>query len=63
MGLFSFLFSKHKLLRTTYEAETEHIPDVPMYVVFSLGTNKEPLEKQLSIRMEIDWFRGYCLKS
>lgn len=22
MGLFSFLFSKHKLLRTTYEAET-----------------------------------------
>lgn len=40
------LFSKHKLLRTTYEAETGHIPDVPMYVVFSLETNKEPLEKQ-----------------
>lgn len=43
--------------------ETEHIPDVPMYVVFSLGTNKEPLEKQLPARMEIDWFRGYRLKS
>ena len=38
-------------------------PDVPMYVVFSLGTNKEPLEKQLPARMEIDWFRGYRLKS
>jgi len=34
-----------------------------MYVVFSLGTNKEPLEKQLPARMEIDWFRGYRLKS
>ena len=43
--------------------ETEHIPDVPMYVVFSLGTNKEPLEKQLPSRMEIDWFSGYRLKS
>jgi len=40
----------------------EQIPDVPMYVVFSLGANEEPADKYLPARMEIDWIRGYRLK-
>lgn len=39
----------------------EHVPDIPMYVVFSLGTTREP-ERNASARMEIDWVRAYSLK-
>lgn len=42
--------------------ERENIPDVPMYVVFSLGAHENPADKYLPARMEIDWVRGYRLK-
>jgi len=40
----------------------ENIPDVPMYIVFSLGAVEAPADKYLPARMEIDWVRGYRLK-
>lgn len=40
----------------------EHVPDIPMYVVFSLGTTKEPADRNVPVRMEIDWVRAYSLK-
>lgn len=42
--------------------ERENIPDVPMYVVFSLGAGEIPADKYLPAKMEIDWVRGYRLK-
>lgn len=42
--------------------EKENIPDVPMYIVFSLGANHVPSSKNIPARMEIDWVRGYRLK-
>lgn len=41
----------------------ENIPDVPMYIVFSLGATEKPGNKSLPARMEIDWVRAYRLKS
>lgn len=40
----------------------ENIPDVPMYVAFSLGAHETPGDKCLPARMEIDWVKGYRLK-
>lgn len=39
--------------------EKENIPAVPMYIVFSLGAHEAPADKNLPVRMEIDWVRGY----
>lgn len=39
---------------------TEHIPDCPMYLGFSLGAVEAPADKMA--RMEIDWVRVYRLK-
>lgn len=41
---------------------TENIPDIPMYLVFSLGANEDLADKHLPVRMEIDWVRAYRLK-
>lgn len=38
------------------------IPDVPMYLLFSFGTNKEPAGRNVPGRMEIDWVRVYKQK-
>lgn len=42
--------------------EHENIPDIPMYVAFSLGANEHPADRCLPAHMEIDWVRGYKLK-
>lgn len=42
--------------------EKENIPDVPMYIVFSLGATETPADKGIPACMEIDWVRGYRLK-
>lgn len=41
----------------------ENIPQVPMYVGFSLGTGKAPADKYLPTAMEIDWVRFYRQKN
>lgn len=41
----------------------EDIPDIPMYLLFSLGTNVKPKEKDLHEKMEIDWVRIYKLRN
>ena len=40
----------------------ENIPDIPMYIVFSLGANAVLSDKKLPTRMEIDWVKAYQLK-
>lgn len=42
--------------------ERENIPDIPMYIVFSLGSNVVPSDKHLPVRMDIDWVKAYRLK-
>lgn len=37
----------------------ENIPQIPMYVGFSLGTGEAPADKYLPAVMEIDWVRFY----
>lgn len=41
----------------------ENIPDVPMYIAFSIGSISPLSEKQLSGKMEIDWVKAYKLKN
>lgn len=41
----------------------ENIPDIPMYVILSLGTNETPADKSVPAAMEIDWVRFYKLKN
>lgn len=41
----------------------ENIPDIPMYVIFSLGTQQVPADKYVPAKMEIDWVRIYKLKN
>ncbi len=40
----------------------EHIPDIPMYIIFSLGATEAPAEKYLPAKMEIGWVRTFKLK-
>lgn len=42
--------------------EHENIPDVPMYIVFSLGATATPADKYVPARMDIDWVKAYRLK-
>lgn len=42
--------------------EHENIPDVPMYIVFSLGSTATPADKNVPARMDIDWVKAYRLK-
>ena len=42
--------------------ETRHIPDVPMYIIFSLGACQNLPDKCLPVKMQIDWVRGYKIK-
>lgn len=42
--------------------ERENIPDVPMYIVFSLGATATPADKYVPARMDIDWVKAYRLK-
>lgn len=41
----------------------ENIPDVPMYIILSLGASDVPADKYLPVRMEIDWVRLYKMKN
>ncbi len=41
----------------------ENIPDIPMYVIFSLGANEAPADRSLPATMEIDWVRFYKMKN
>lgn len=41
----------------------ENIPDIPMYVILSLGTNEVPSDKSLPVTMEVDWVRFYRMKN
>ena len=41
----------------------ENIPDVPMYILFSLGATRTPADKYVPAKMEIDWIRVYKLKN
>ncbi len=41
--------------------ESRHIPDVPMYIVFSLGACQNPPDQCLPVEMQIDWVRAYQL--
>lgn len=41
----------------------ENVPDVPMYVIFSLAANECPPAKCVPGRMDIDWVRAYRLKN
>lgn len=40
----------------------ENIPDVPMYIGFSLGANAVPHDRCLPGKLEIDWVKVYKLK-
>lgn len=40
----------------------ENIPDIPMYIFFSLGCTQEPGAKCIPSRMEIEWVRFYKMK-
>lgn len=41
----------------------EDIPDIPMYVVLSLGANEAPSDGDVPAEMEIDWVRFYKMKN
>ncbi|MDR1756600.1 MAG: glycoside hydrolase family 16 protein [Culturomica sp.] len=41
----------------------EDVPNIPMYVLFSLGSVEEPAAKYVPSRMEIAWARFYKLKA
>lgn len=41
----------------------ENIPDVPMYINFSLGATNMPGERCLPCRMEIEWVKIYKMKN
>lgn len=41
----------------------DNIPDIPMYVIFSLGANEAPADRSLPATMEIDWVRFYKMKN
>ena len=41
----------------------ENIPDVPMYIGFSLGAHAAPNNHSLPGKMEIDWVKVYKLKN
>ncbi|MCM1030398.1 MAG: glycoside hydrolase family 16 protein [Oscillibacter sp.] len=41
----------------------DNIPDIPMYVIFSLGANEVPADRSLPATMEIDWVRFYKMKN
>lgn len=41
----------------------DNVPDVPMYIGFSLGANTVPNAHALPGKMEIDWVKVYKLKS
>lgn len=51
-----------KINDTVVKEVHEDIPDIPMYILFSLGTNQQPHEKEIHEKMEIDWVRIYKLK-
>lgn len=40
----------------------ENIPDIPMYIGFSLGANEIPADRCLPGKLEIDWVKVYKLK-
>lgn len=41
----------------------DSVPDVPMYIGFSLGANEVPNDHNLPGKMEIDWVKVYKLKN
>lgn len=41
----------------------DSVPDVPMYIGFSLGANEVPSDHNLPGKMEIDWVKVYKLKN
>lgn len=40
----------------------ENIPDIPMYILFSLGSTENPSDKYVPSKMDIDWIRVYKVK-
>lgn len=64
--IFTLEWTEEKLVwmvnDTVIKEVREDIPDIPMYIVLSLGAQDEPAEKFVPARMEVDWVRGYRLK-
>ncbi len=48
---------------TVVKEVKEDIPNIPMYVVFSLGSGEEPAARYVPARMEIEWARFYKLRA
>lgn len=65
--IFTLEWTKEKLVwminDTVVKEIHENIPDVPMYVVFSLGANTEPSGRSIPGKMEIDWVKIYKMKN
>ncbi len=64
--IFTFEWTPEKMTWRINDAvvkeETRHIPDVPMYIIFSLGACQNLPDKCLPVKMQIDWVRGYKIK-
>ncbi|MDE5638972.1 MAG: family 16 glycosylhydrolase [Odoribacter sp.] len=65
--IFTLEWTRDKLVwrvnDTVVKEIRENIPDIPMYVILSLGTNEEPSERAVPATMEIDWVRFYKMKN
>lgn len=64
--IFTLEWTREKLVwminDTVVKEVRDNVPDVPMYVCFSLGTNRLPAGKYVPSHMEIEWVRFYKMK-
>lgn len=51
-----------KINDTVVKEVHDNVPEIPMYVILSLGTNEKPADKYVPAVMEIDWVRFYKMK-
>lgn len=65
--IFTLEWTREKLVWKINDAVVkevrENIPDIPMYVILSLGANEAPADRSLPATMEIDWVRFYKMKN
>lgn len=47
---------------TVVKVQQENIPNIPMYLLFSLGTTQVPSDRSVPTKLEIDWVRCYRKK-
>jgi len=65
--IFTLEWTREKLVwrinDTVVKESRENIPDIPMYVILSLGANEVPADRAVPATMEIDWVRFYKMKN